>query len=340
MNNQSAPLISVSVVTYNHVNYIKQCLEGILMQKTTFPFEIILGEDESTDGTRAICEEYAERFPNIIRLFLRSRKDVIKINGNATGRFNFMENLKACQGKYIATCEGDDYWIDPLKLQKQVDLLESDKDMIACHHWQKIAVEENGIFIEKLSPKDGYHPQSISTVQDIFNNKMRVKMRTLMFKNIIDINFIPDWFSQVAFGDVPISMLLGKHGYFGFIDEKMAVYRQTKKGVSTSGLKELGRKKFNEQHFKNWIQIWDLGNIEYNYQYQSEVDKTIEEFYIRILKLTSVSLKTYIRLISYNIFERKVGFLKTYKQTLLITYAFIKTFFKKAKNKVQKMLEI
>ena len=115
------PVVSVCVVTYQHKDFIRSCLDGILMQKTNFPFEIILGEDESTDGTREICKAYAEKYPDKIKLFLRSRKDVIYINQHATGRFNFMENLKAARGKYIAFCEGDDYWIDEYKLQKQVD---------------------------------------------------------------------------------------------------------------------------------------------------------------------------------------------------------------------------
>src|SRR5690606_24131225 len=106
--------------------------------QTTFPFEIILGEDESNDGTREICKQYAAQYPDKIKLFLRSRKDVIYINGNPTGRFNFIENLKACSGKYIALCEGDDYWTDPLKLQKQVDFLENNSDFALCFHMVEV----------------------------------------------------------------------------------------------------------------------------------------------------------------------------------------------------------
>ena len=105
------PFVSISVTTFNQKNYIKDCLDGILNQRTTFQFEIILGEDQSNDGTREVCQDYAKRYPEKIKLFLRSRKDVIYINGNATGRYNFLENLKACRGKYIALCEGDDYWM-------------------------------------------------------------------------------------------------------------------------------------------------------------------------------------------------------------------------------------
>src|SRR5689334_382568 len=93
--NKAKPLVSAIVLTYQHAPYISQCLESILMQQTNFPFEIIVGEDESSDGTREICEKFAENYPDKIRLFLRSRKDVIYYNGSPTGRYNFLENLKA-----------------------------------------------------------------------------------------------------------------------------------------------------------------------------------------------------------------------------------------------------
>src|SRR5690606_9059601 len=120
--------------------------------QTTFPFEIILGEDESSDGTREICIQYAAKHPDKIKLFLRSRKDVIYINGNPTGRFNFIENLKACSGKYIALCEGDDYWTDPLKLQKQVDFLEAYVDHTIC--WTNYQIlEDERLNIPKWNDK-------------------------------------------------------------------------------------------------------------------------------------------------------------------------------------------
>ena len=128
------PLVSVCVQTYQHADFIKQCLDSILMQQTNFDFEILLGEDESTDGTKEICIEYAEKHPDKIRLFLHKRENVIHIGGHPTGRFNMLYNLNEARGKYIALCEGDDYWTDPLKLQKQVDFLEKNNafDICAC----------------------------------------------------------------------------------------------------------------------------------------------------------------------------------------------------------------
>ena len=152
MDDTNAPFVSVLVVTYNHANYIRQCLDGILMQQTNFSFEIILGEDESNDGTREICMEYAERFPKKIKLLLHSRENVLYIDGRPTGRANLIACLKESNGKYIAQCEGDDYWTDPLKLQQQVDFLENNDDYVVCYHDARVIDQYgNAIFDSKLN---------------------------------------------------------------------------------------------------------------------------------------------------------------------------------------------
>lgn len=105
------------MITYNHAPYIAQAIEGVVQQKTTSPFELVIGEDCSTDGTREIVFEYQKKYPDIIR--------VITSDKNIGATRNGLRTVKACQGKYIAFCEGDDYWHHPHKLQKQVDYLES-----------------------------------------------------------------------------------------------------------------------------------------------------------------------------------------------------------------------
>jgi glycosyltransferase involved in cell wall biosynthesis len=119
------PSVTVQIVTYNHVSFIKDALEGVLMQKTNFQFEIILGDDESQDGTREICIEYAKKYPGQIRLMLHKRENNIKILGKPCLIFQYIYNNFSARGKYIAVCSGDDYWTDSLKLQKQFDFLEA-----------------------------------------------------------------------------------------------------------------------------------------------------------------------------------------------------------------------
>lgn len=214
----SDPLVSVCVTTFQHREYIRDCLEGILMQKTKFPFEILLGEDESTDGTREICIDYASRFPDKIRLFLRSRNDVIYINGRPTGRYNFSMSLKACKGKYIALCEGDDYWTDPLKLQKQVDFLEMNPDFSICFHpvrfrWQDDPEKKAISKIEK----------SFFDVKDIINSNF-ISTVSCMFRNRLPTEF-PNWFYKLQAGDWGLHIMNALHGKIFCLDEVMAVYR-------------------------------------------------------------------------------------------------------------------
>lgn len=128
------PLVSVCVITYQHAPYIRDCLDGILMQETDFSFEILLGEDQSSDGTREICIEYAKKHPDKIRLFLHHRENNMMLNSFPDGKFNFLYNLGSIRGKYIALCEGDDFWTDKMKLQKQVDFLNGHPEYSMSSH--------------------------------------------------------------------------------------------------------------------------------------------------------------------------------------------------------------
>jgi len=125
-------VVSVRIMTYNHAPYIAQAIESVLMQRTDFPYEILIGEDDSSDGTREICKQYAARYPDRIRLFLRSEKDKIYINGRKTGKVNGRKTQAACRGKYVAVLEGDDFWIDSEKLQKQYDFMEKHQSCVMC----------------------------------------------------------------------------------------------------------------------------------------------------------------------------------------------------------------
>lgn len=120
------PLLSIVTVTYNHAPYIEKCIEGVLMQRVNFPMEFIIAEDCSTDETRSICVKYAKRYPDLIRLIVS--------DANVGALANERRAFEAVRGKYVAYCEGDDYWTDPLKLQRQVDFLESHPDYSACFH--------------------------------------------------------------------------------------------------------------------------------------------------------------------------------------------------------------
>jgi len=121
----NSPLLSVCLITYNHADYIRDAIEGVLMQQASFPWELIIADDCSTDGTRNIVEEYANRYPRLIRLILQKT--------NVGAARNWMDLITGVTSKYLAYCEGDDYWTDPRKLQKQVDFLEGNPDYGLCY---------------------------------------------------------------------------------------------------------------------------------------------------------------------------------------------------------------
>lgn len=129
LSQQAEPLlVTVICPTYNHERYIRECLEGIVMQQTTFRFEAVVHDDASTDGTPAIIREYAEKYPDIIKPVFQPSNLYSRWDGSLE------RSLNSCmKGKYVASCEGDDYWIDPLKLQKQVDFLEAHPDYSMSH---------------------------------------------------------------------------------------------------------------------------------------------------------------------------------------------------------------
>jgi glycosyltransferase involved in cell wall biosynthesis len=263
------PLVSVVVPTYQHAAFIRQCLDSILMQKTNFNFEIILGEDESIDGTRDICIEYSNKYPDKIRLFLRSRKDVIFINGRATGRYNFINCLKEANGKYIALCEGDDYWTDPLKLQKQVDFLEANEDFSICFHNANI-VDNNNQFIKLFHQNP---VKEITDFMDLISENWYIPTASMVFKRS-SIDKLPHWFTEVFNGDYALQLILTSEGQkIGYLADIMGAYRIHGGGISNSLKTPVDRNNFLIAIFKN-IRLYA------NHKYQKNVNDRISSLYL------------------------------------------------------------
>ena len=215
----SKPLVSLCCITYNHVDYVKKALDGFLMQKTNFTYEVCIGEDDSSDGTREICQHYAKKHPELIRLFLRNRKDVTYINGHATGSYNFIETLKECKGEYIALCEGDDYWIDSCKLQKQVEFLVANKEYIMCYH--KVSNPSLELNNSKYNNR-GIDSRFIPTCSVVFKNNPKV------------INQLERFSGRIISGDQFLFYILSFYGKLKFMDFTGGVYNQTEHGISKS----------------------------------------------------------------------------------------------------------
>ena len=220
------PLVSVCTTTYNHKAFISQAMEGALIQKTDFPYEILIGEDDSTDGTREICKEYAAKHPDKIRLFLNDRKNVIYINGRPTGRWNFINLLKNSKGKYIALCEGDDYWIDPLKLQKQVDFLEANPDYGLVHSAADKLIEKENRLIKWDKNNFRKIPQGY-IFEDLLVYNFIITL-TVCVKRELVLDYLNKYKLEDKnwmMGDRPMWMEISKHAKIGYISELFGTRR-------------------------------------------------------------------------------------------------------------------
>jgi glycosyltransferase involved in cell wall biosynthesis len=210
------PLVSVCIITYNHEKYIRQCLEGVLMQKTSFSFEIVIGEDCSTDNTRAVIREFEARYPGIIKAVYQE-KNV----GGARNGYEFCFPLLTA--KYIAICEGDDYWTDPDKLQKQVDFLEQNPEYVLCFHRIQ-SVDANG---NMTSAQEATDKTILYNRNDIFH--ISIPTLSVVFRKCFDA--IPPEMFEVQSGDTFLFGLLARYGNaadLGFIG---ACYRKHNGGV-------------------------------------------------------------------------------------------------------------
>jgi len=206
-----APVVTVRTYTYQHAPYIQDCIEGVLAQKTTFPFEYIIGEDCSADGTREIVFDYAQRYPHIIR--------VVTADYNVGGKANVRRCINRTRGKYVALCEGDDYWISPLKLQRQVDFMEAHPDVSLCFHNALILNEKYAaarLFFE--SP-----PAEILNFAAAYQTPLPTA--SMMARRHI-LASLPDWRLKAWCGDLPVRLWCAHHGHFGYLDQMMAVYRR------------------------------------------------------------------------------------------------------------------
>mgnify|MGYP000882014727 CR=1 FL=1 len=172
------PLVSICSITYNHEPFIRECLEGFLMQKTTFPVEIIIHDDASTDKTAEIIKEYELKYPNLFKPIYQVENQFSKKQGSIYARFVYPKVI----GKYIALCEGDDYWIDPLKLQKQVDFLEANPEYVLTSHQYAIYDYEKQIYIDNSQRKLFKKNNGLSFNQSYALNHDVTKTLTLLYR--------------------------------------------------------------------------------------------------------------------------------------------------------------
>jgi glycosyltransferase involved in cell wall biosynthesis len=202
--------ITIAINTYNHAEYLEQALEGVLMQQTTYPYEVLVVDDCSTDGTVDVLLEYARRHPRLIRLIVHER--------NQGALPSMIELFEQARGDYVATFDGDDYWTDPAKLQLQVSFLEANPDFVLCGHNCVMRNEWAGT--ETVRPDGGC--DRILTTSDLID--VHVPAGSMVFRNGL-LRAWPECFRSLAFGDRVLALMLSEVGKVQYWTRTMSVYR-------------------------------------------------------------------------------------------------------------------
>lgn len=211
------------MTTYNHERYLAEAIESILAQQTSFGVELVLGEDCSTDSTPAICREYAAKYPDRVVL--------VTSDCNVGWRANYRRTIAACRGKYIAMCDGDDWWTDPHKLQMQADLLESDPGCGMCYTRTERFYQQTGVY--KPFPPAVYADFGRMAFSNPVDNCCALARCELIEQYYDEVrpDLHPDWRTD----DQPMWLWFSLHSRIGFIDSVTAVHRVLTDSVSHSG---------------------------------------------------------------------------------------------------------
>ena len=258
-------LVSVVMITYGHEKFIAEAINGVLKQECDFSIELIIANDCSPDTTDLVVKKIIEEHPN------RNWIKYVKHEKNIGMMPNFIFALKEAQGKYIALCEGDDYWTDPLKLQKQVDFLEANLDFSMCFHSVKIigSIKDFSYFF-KIPTK------SIIMIEDIIVDHY-IPTCSLVFRKKFLPKVFPNWFQFSIVGDIPLEILLAVNGPVKYIDKKMGAYRKHDGGIT-----------FNKERRKNvrvgLIKLYKSLNKHLNYKYWLLFFVVINKHRLGILK--------------------------------------------------------
>lgn len=314
------PLVSIRCTVYNHEPFLRQCLDGFVMQQTTFTFEAIVHDDASTDGSAAIIREYAEKYPDIIKPIYESENQYKK--GTIRG---IMDAAMSPNSKYIATCEGDDYWTDPCKLQVQVDFLESHPDYFVSSHDYSVYHENTKVLEEKG--------------QDRFNGLSYEEFNGNQYHTFTNADYFNVWFistlaavrrkesyiderikSQYPFYFDYIDLYyVTKHGKCAFFKNNMAVYRMHKGGVCT-GSNTIA---WNEPYLlSNYV----LYKLEKDKRVLSPLNRSFARLFKELLRQKNYERAFYI----LKRHEKAVGFQATVSSLAKLSSNELKSFLKKS----------
>lgn len=287
------PLVSICCITYNHENYIRDAIEGFLMQKTDFPFEIIIHDDASTDATADIIREYEEKYPDIIKPIYQTENQYSK--GNKVSFFTY----RAAKGKYIALCEGDDYWIDPLKLQKQVTEMEKHPECYISFHpairrWVDRSRRDSilGLYSDKIMI---FPTEEIVLGGGGFMHTGSIVLNRQVIPRIMSFFNIA---KEAPVGDYYVQVLGAENGGALYLNDVMSVYRS---GVPGSWSERMSS---DPNHYRKWFHSFIACNNKMNTftknKYPNSFESYNKQLYSNLIRSLYLDINTKKSIIGAN----------------------------------------
>ena len=257
MSEQEPVKVSICMIAYNQEDFIAEAIESILAQKTSFPIEIVIGDDKSTDRTGEICQSYAARFPGRIKYHRREP--------NLGMMPNFIKTLGECDGKYVAVCEGDDFWTDENKLQQQVDFMEAHPEVSLCCHNHSVLA--NGTIEHRNS--DITEDIKILETEDYMLNPF-FHTSSYFFRRDAQPAPYPDWYADVLAGDNFLVLFLSMKGKIGYLNKRMSMFRNHGSSVSFT------RKRLEIK--ENFVRHLEIFNRYSERKYEAAVNRVIRRW--------------------------------------------------------------
>lgn len=282
MNRQEQEMIvSICCITYNQVSFIRQALDGFVNQKVNFKYEVLIHDDASDDGTAEIIKEYEKQYPQLIKPILQSENQYSQGITNISGTFNFPR----ARGRYIAMCEGDDYWTDEHKLQHQVDYMEAHPDCSLCFHSAVIDVLTPALTEHRMRP---YRKNRVVTPEEIIGKKSGYPTASLMFRSQM-VKPLPEFYVQAPIADIPLQLMAAASGYGYYMDRAMCVYRLGGAVSWTTMMQQGNYEQKQEQYFCQMKQMYNGFDRESGGRFHETVEKAIRRLYF----LTKVNTRHY-----------------------------------------------
>ena len=245
--------VSVLMITYNQDQFVGQAIESVLSQQVDFEYELVIGEDCSTDRTREIVASFGAKFPDRIRLLLPK--------SNLGMQENFKATLAACSGQYVAVLEGDDYWTSPLKLKRQVEFLDAHSDCAICFH---SVVRSWPGQPESILPESRYQQDRYTTRDLLFFNF--IPTCSVVFRRGL-FGELPDWMGTLGFSDWPIHILNSECGSIGFINQTMGVYRIHSEGAWSG--------RTSSQRWSDIVRFYEVIDAHLKFKYHGVIKRRV-----------------------------------------------------------------